>query len=111
MPPIHDATQIIDAVRSLGSVHYPLAAVPGDFNSWRRRLRQTAKRGNVRISVIRAGGLVMVHDPDFVQSEEAERAVMEVLNGIFANEPITYEAASRQQARRRMRLIPGSAER
>src|SRR6476620_5748807 len=90
-PPVTDYRAIIDALRRHGSVHYPQAAVPGEFAVWRRRLRQVARLGKARISVSRGIDYVLIENLDFEVSEEDSLATTDVIEAHILGRDLTFD--------------------
>jgi hypothetical protein len=79
--------------------------VPGEFVSWRRSLRQAAKAIDLRISVIRASGLVVVVYPDHEESEDERHAMADVIDAVYRGEKLTHEDAVRRRGRQRLTAV------
>ncbi len=105
-PPVTDYRAIIDALRRHGSVHYPRAAVPGEFTVWRRRLRQVARAAEVRISVARGVDYVLIENLDYEVSEEDSRALTDVIEAHILGRDLIFGDAVQARRRQRLRLAP-----
>jgi hypothetical protein len=103
-PAITDFGGIVDAARRDGSVHFPVESVPGEFVAWRRRVRQRARGDGLSISVIRAGGLVVVENREWEPSEAEGSAVADVIQGVLTGDRVTYDDALHRRRRERLRL-------
>ncbi|WAX58546.1 hypothetical protein M6B22_07215 [Jatrophihabitans cynanchi] len=103
-PAITDFGGIVDAARRDGSVHFPVESVPGDFVAWRRRVRQRARADALSISVIRAGGLVVVENREWESSDAEDSAVADVIAGVVTGDRVTYDEALYRRRRERLRL-------
>ena len=95
---------IVDAARRDGSVHFPVESVPGEFVAWRRRVRQRARGDGLSISVIRAGGFVVVENREWERSEAEGSAVADVIQGVLTGDRVTYDDALHRRRRERLRL-------
>ena len=113
-PPVSDTIGIVEFVRLRGSVDYPLEAVPSNFVLWRRKIRDEAKRLDIRVSVIRSGDVVLVHNPDHEPSQDELRATMAVMGSLTADllaqsdEPptaLTFDEALHREQRARLRIV------
>ncbi len=105
-PPVTDYRAIIDALRRHGSVHYPRTAVPGEFTVWRRRLRQAARLAQVRISVTRGAGYILIENRDYEVSDEDSRALTDVIEAHILGRDLTFGDAVGARRRQRLRLAP-----
>lgn len=101
-----DLRAIIDAVRRRGSVHYPKSAVPGEFTLWRRRLRQCARSGDLRISVLRTSDFVVIENCDYEVSEDDDLALTDVIGAHLTGGELSFNDALRARRRQRMRIVP-----
>lgn len=118
-PSVSDTIGIAEFIRLRGSVDYPLEAVPGDFVIWRRKIRQEAKGLRIRVSVIRSGDIVVVHNPDHEPSQDELRATMEVMGFLTSDllgpsdrAPVnlTFDDALHAQRRARLRVVQDAAD-
>lgn len=113
-PSVSDTVRIAEFIRLRGSVDYPLEAVPGDFTVWRRKIRQEAKRLRVRVSVLRCGDVVVLHNPDYEPSTEELRATMDVMASLSSDllgpldqapSDLTFDEALHARRRARLRIV------
>lgn len=107
LPDPRDTTSIVAALRQHGSVLWPADAITGDFLEWRRRIRSAARAADLRISVRRVHGLVLIDHVDHVVTEDQITAFGKVVASSMPGEqPITYEQAMHQAARERLKPVP-----
>ena len=104
-PPVTDYGAIIDVVRRRGSVHYVKDVVPGEFNAWRRRVRQAARVGDLRISVTRSRDYVIVENLDYEVSDEDSLATSDVIGALLDGQDLLFEEAVRARRRQRLRVV------
>jgi hypothetical protein len=69
-PDPRNFASIVAALRQHGSVLWPADAITGDFLEWRRRIRAAARTAELRISVRRVHGLVLIDHVDHVVTED-----------------------------------------
>jgi len=107
LPDPRDTTSIVTALREHGSVLWPADAITGDFIEWRRRIRSAARAADLRISVRRVNGLVLIEHLDHVVTEDQITAFGKVIaSSLPGEQPITYEQAMHQAARERLKPVP-----
>jgi hypothetical protein len=107
LPDPHDTASIVAALRQHGSVLWPADALTGDLLEWRRRIRAAARTADLRISVRRLHGLVLIDHVDHVVTEDQINAFGKVVaSTMIGGDPITYEQAMHQAARERLRPVP-----
>jgi hypothetical protein len=105
-PAVTDYRAIIDAVRRHGAVHYPKAAVPGEFTVWRRRLRQLARVAEIRISVTRGTDYTLIENLDFQISDDDSLALTDVIEAHLVGKDLSFGDAVHARRRQRLRLAP-----
>ena len=105
-----DFRAIIDAVRRHGSVHFAKAAVPGEFTVWRRGLRQFARAGDLRISVLRTSDFVVIENRDYEVSVDDDLALADVIGAHLIGGELCFDDALRARRRQRMRIVPVTDE-
>lgn len=107
LPDPRDFASIVAALRQHGSVLYPADAMTGDFLEWRRRIRAAARTAELRISVRRVHGLVLIDHVDHVVTEDQITAFGKVVASTMPGaQPITYEQAMHQASRERLKPVP-----
>lgn len=107
MPDPRDTTSVVAALRRHGSVLWPADAITGDFLEWRRRIRAAARKAELRISVRRVHGMVLVDHLDHVVSEDQINAFGKVIASTMPGaQPVTYEQTLHEAARERLKPLP-----
>ncbi len=106
-PPIMDAARIVEVTRQHGSIDYPAWSIPGDFTTWRRRIRQAAAEAGRRVSVRRFDELVLVYDPDYIPTDEQHAAdVHAIISSLLTDEPkVSYDEELHRRRRARLKVV------
>lgn len=117
LPPrqsVSNTILIVDYVRRRGVIHYPVESVRADFSDWRLAIRMEARRIGLRISIVRAGGLVMVYDLDYEPSFDEQKAALRLIGTIFeapadAKVP-NFDESVALRRRARLRIVKDDAD-
>ena len=100
-----DIRGVVDVVRRTGSAHYPLPMIPGEFEDWRRRVRRAARADDLRVSVRRTAGFVVVENLGYEVAADHLGAVADVVGALTEGRELAFDDALHARRRERLRLV------
>jgi hypothetical protein len=96
---------VVDVVRRSGSALYPLPMIPGEFEDWRRRVRRAARADDLRVSIRRTAGFVVVENLDYEVPADHLGAVADVTGAWTEGRELSFDDALHARRRQRLRLV------